>query len=88
MERRKLLFGGLCFSVGSATVAKGHEPKAEIREEDRSVAKQVILQDADGEHLVRRAGPMGGLPFTIKLDEKGVVQKACSYSPRCWRRAK
>lgn len=70
MERRELLFGGLCFSVGSATVAKGHEPKTEIQEKNRSVAKQVILQDADGEHLVRRAGPMGGLPFTIKLDEK------------------
>src|SRR6266436_4561760 len=28
----------------------------------------LILQEGDGEHLVSRAGPAGGLPFTIKLD--------------------
>jgi mannose-6-phosphate isomerase-like protein (cupin superfamily) len=28
----------------------------------------LILQEGDGEHLVSRTGPTGGLPFTIKLD--------------------
>src|SRR5260370_24386670 len=28
----------------------------------------LILQDNDGEHLVRRTGPTVGWPFTIKLD--------------------
>jgi quercetin dioxygenase-like cupin family protein len=28
----------------------------------------LILQENDGEHLVRRTGPTGGWPFTIKLD--------------------
>ena len=28
----------------------------------------LILQDEDGDHLVHRAGPLGGVPFTIKID--------------------
>jgi quercetin dioxygenase-like cupin family protein len=31
-------------------------------------SRPLILQESDGEHLVRRAGPTGGWPFTIKLD--------------------
>jgi quercetin dioxygenase-like cupin family protein len=30
--------------------------------------RPLILQADDGEHLVHRAGPLGGVPFTIKLD--------------------
>lgn len=26
------------------------------------------MQDDDGDHLVHRAGPLGGVPFTIKVD--------------------
>lgn len=28
----------------------------------------LILQDDEGEHLVHRAGPLGGVPLTIKVD--------------------
>jgi mannose-6-phosphate isomerase-like protein (cupin superfamily) len=30
----------------------------------------LILQDQDGDHLVHRAGPLGGVPFTIKVDSQ------------------
>ncbi len=30
----------------------------------------LILQDDDGDHLVHRAGPLGGVPFTIKVDSQ------------------
>src|SRR5579885_2571376 len=32
----------------------------------------LILQDDDGDHLVHRAGPLGGVPFTIKVDSQFV----------------
>jgi quercetin dioxygenase-like cupin family protein len=30
--------------------------------------QSLILQEGDGDHLVHRAGPLGGVPFTVKLD--------------------
>jgi mannose-6-phosphate isomerase-like protein (cupin superfamily) len=30
----------------------------------------LILQDDEGDHLVHRAGPLGGVPFTIKVDSQ------------------
>jgi mannose-6-phosphate isomerase-like protein (cupin superfamily) len=30
----------------------------------------LILQEDDGDHLVHRAGPLGGVPFTIKVDDQ------------------
>lgn len=37
--------------------------------------RPLILQEGDGDHLVRRTGPTGGWPFTIKLDgESGSAQ--------------
>ena len=30
----------------------------------------LILQENDGDHLVHRAGPLGGVPFTIKVDRQ------------------
>ena len=30
--------------------------------------RPLILQEGDGDHLVRRTGPTGGWPYTIKLD--------------------
>jgi mannose-6-phosphate isomerase-like protein (cupin superfamily) len=30
--------------------------------------RPLVLQEGDGDHLVRRTGPTGGWPFTIKLD--------------------
>jgi len=31
-------------------------------------ATPMILQEADGDHLVHRAGPLRGVPFSIKVD--------------------
>lgn len=70
MERRELLLGSLCLGFGSEAVAKGHEQRTVLEGKAGPSDKQVIMQDTDGEHLIRRAGPMGGLPFTIKLDGK------------------
>ena len=40
-----------------------------------SSAESMILQEGDGDHLVRRSGPTGGWPYTIKLDgEDGNTQ--------------
>jgi len=30
----------------------------------------LILQENEGDHLVHRAGPLGGVPFTIKVDSQ------------------
>lgn len=32
--------------------------------------KPLILQEEEGDHLVHRAGPLGGVPFTIKVDKQ------------------
>ena len=36
--------------------------------EAAQTAVPMILQEADGDHLVHRAGPLRGVPFTIKVD--------------------
>lgn len=49
------------------------EHKARAHKPDEKLAKSpvpLILQDEDGDHLVHRAGPLGGVPFTIKVDEQ------------------
>ena len=37
-------------------------------EQENMLPSPLILQESDGDHLVHRAGPLTGLPFTIKLD--------------------
>src|SRR5258707_1103075 len=44
------------------------EPIAQNSRDDFTSPIPLILQEGDGEHLVSRTGPTGGLPFTIKLD--------------------
>ena len=51
--------------------AREHRERA--HQPDEKPAKSpvpLILQDEDGDHLVHRAGPLGGLPFTIKVDKQ------------------
>jgi quercetin dioxygenase-like cupin family protein len=71
MDRRDLFLGGIALAAGSAA-SPPDKYKVGDRLQDNASAppgsRQTIFQEADGEHLVRRAGPMGGLPFTIKLD--------------------
>ncbi len=46
-----------------------HDAPAASRNSQRGgSAVPMILQEADGDHLVHRAGPLRGVPFTIKLD--------------------
>ena len=70
MLRRELVLGGLGVGVASAGPASAH-PDPPPKQPERALAsRRVIFREEDGEHLVRRAGPMGGLPLTIKLDDR------------------
>jgi mannose-6-phosphate isomerase-like protein (cupin superfamily) len=60
----------LALAFASFTVAVFLRPtlhSADISEDPAS-PRPLILQESDGEHLVHRAGPLGAVPFTIKLD--------------------
>ena len=70
MERRDILVGGISLGVGAATTTAGHNHRQTLGKSEVTGVKQLIFQDADGEHLIRRAGPMGGLPFAIKVDDR------------------
>ena len=52
----------------------GQEEKANLHRNGGEQASNsplpLILQDEDGDHLVHRAGPLGGVPFTIKVDSQ------------------
>jgi mannose-6-phosphate isomerase-like protein (cupin superfamily) len=49
--------------VGQERAKNGNHPSARAPE-------PMILQADDGEHLVHRAGPLGGVPFAIKVDSQ------------------
>ncbi|MBV9179908.1 MAG: hypothetical protein JO356_01235, partial [Acidobacteria bacterium] len=40
------------------------------KQQSANTAEPLILQDDDGDHLVHRAGPLGGVPFAIKVDSQ------------------
>jgi mannose-6-phosphate isomerase-like protein (cupin superfamily) len=74
MHRIRLL---LIFTMASITVAVLVRARARGRSDPQSAGESsrsstspqpLILQEGDGDHLVRRTGPTGGWPFTIKLD--------------------
>jgi quercetin dioxygenase-like cupin family protein len=44
-----------------------HETSNDTEKADRTPIP-LILQENEGNHLVHRAGPLGGVPFTIKVD--------------------
>src|SRR5260370_9360788 len=45
------------------------DPQSAAKSSPSSTAPQpLILQEGDGDHLIRSGGPLSGLPFTIKLD--------------------
>jgi mannose-6-phosphate isomerase-like protein (cupin superfamily) len=52
--------------------ARGRSDPQSAGESSRSSTspQPLILQEGDGDHLVRRTGPTGGWPFTIKLDDQ------------------
>jgi quercetin dioxygenase-like cupin family protein len=56
-------------TVAVALLARTAVPKSATQlSATPSSPRPLILQENDGEHLVRRTGPTGGWPFTIKLD--------------------
>lgn len=68
----------LAFTVTAITVAllmytqerKAPPKSAHGKEQVAGAAIPLILQESDGERLVHRAGPLKGLPFTIKVDSQ------------------
>ena len=44
-----------------------HETSNDTEKADRTPIP-LILQENEGNHLVHRAGPLGGVPFIIKVD--------------------
>lgn len=40
------------------------------KHQSTKVASPLILQEGEGDHLIHRAGPLGGVPFTIKVDSQ------------------
>jgi hypothetical protein len=47
-------------------------------------AVPLILQQDDGEHLVHRTGPLGGVPFTIKVDSQFGRSEVFLFLPKPW----
>jgi len=69
----------LAFTVTAITVALvmyARESKSAVQksshgsEQAGTSAAPLILQEADGDRLIHRAGPLKGLPFTIKVDSQ------------------
>lgn len=66
---------GLALSVAFATAVflGGWQQKGSVRGSHNPGAQAgapvpMILQETDGDHLVHRAGPLAGVPLTIKVD--------------------
>lgn len=55
----------LLLSAGGRQTA--HETSHDTEKASRTPIP-LILQENEGDHLVHRAGPLGGVPFTIKVD--------------------
>jgi quercetin dioxygenase-like cupin family protein len=68
MERRDFLTT-MAFAGGSLSgLAQGGEHAPADQQPSAADPQPLILQQEDGERLVRRAGPTGGWPYFIKLD--------------------
>lgn len=61
----------LVMMVVPATVfLAAQERKEKPPEHETKSSVPLILQKDEGDHLVHRAGPLGGVPFTIKVDSR------------------
>jgi len=72
MERFTLLLAFTLATVAADVRGEEHDgatpQSAQQAESGLKSPRPLILQEGDGEHLVRRAGPTGGWPYSIKLD--------------------
>lgn len=65
----------LCVTLRAQTTIPAAEvnnraPNFAQTAESSSSPTPLILQEGDGDHLVHRAGPLGGVPFLIKVDQQ------------------
>jgi mannose-6-phosphate isomerase-like protein (cupin superfamily) len=73
MKRINMAFPVMAVTI-SATLflsAGGRQTVHETSHDTEKAARTpipLILQENEGDHLVHRAGPLGGVPFTIKVD--------------------
>jgi len=58
--------------TGVSTAQEHKDSEQRIANRARAAESPVpmILQEDDGDHLVHRTGPLGGVPFTIKIDKQ------------------
>jgi quercetin dioxygenase-like cupin family protein len=71
MRRVILLFVFALATVAIVVRAQEREraaPQSATETSQGPTSPALVLQEDDGDHLVRRTGPTGGWPFTIKLD--------------------
>src|SRR5690348_18218162 len=72
MERFMFLLAFILATVAADVRGEEHDgatpQSAQQAESGLKSQRPLILQEGDGEHLVRRAGPTGGWPYSIKLD--------------------
>lgn len=73
--KRNIVLLAVIAAVRIAGVSIGQEHKDNLqrfanKEKAPESPVPMILQENDGEQLVHRAGPLGGVPFTIKVDNQ------------------
>jgi mannose-6-phosphate isomerase-like protein (cupin superfamily) len=59
----------LVVNVTGAVLLLARDDKSTVAQQHKAPAP-MILQEGDGDQLVHRAGPLGGVPFTIKVDSQ------------------
>jgi mannose-6-phosphate isomerase-like protein (cupin superfamily) len=73
MKRINMVFVLMIVTI-SATLFLSAGGRKTVREASNNPEKAgrtpvpLILQEKEGDHLMHRAGPLGGVPFTIKVD--------------------
>lgn len=74
MKRNIVLLGVLAAVViGGVSIGQEHKNSQQrIANKEKAPESPVpmILQENDGDQLIHRAGPLGGVPFTIKVDNQ------------------
>ena len=73
LKRNALLLLIAAVLIARVTIGQEHKdgPQGTGKEEKAPASPApIILQEEEGDHLVHRAGPLGRVPFTIKIDSQ------------------
>jgi mannose-6-phosphate isomerase-like protein (cupin superfamily) len=74
MDRFLVLIAVIAVVMAGISAGQEHKGGEKVIGKDKQAANDspvpLILQEDDGDHLVHRAGPLGGVPFTIKVDSQ------------------